>query len=111
MVCNTLGYGFIEEKFTIDQAKYLFDQIKKYELLFYKIDEIGIPTLTRSFTCLLLQLIMQENENQTSKYFRYLNQTQEKYICANLIRYLGSEQDYTGYSEKYGWIHAIAQMH
>lgn len=47
LVCNTLGYGFIEEKFTIDQAKYLLDQIKKYELLFYKIDEIGIPTLTK----------------------------------------------------------------
>lgn len=36
LVCNTFGSGFFEEKFTREQAKYLFETIQQKDLLFIK---------------------------------------------------------------------------
>lgn len=108
LVCNTFGYGFFDKKFSKDQARYLFDQIKNNNLLFYKIEQTGIPTLTRSFTCLLLLLFIQVNGDKTSRYYRFLDETKEKAIFFDLINYLQNETDFTGYSKKYGWVHAVA---
>lgn len=108
LVCNSFGYGFFDEKFTREQVSFLIQESTKRELLFYKINAEGTATLTRSFTCLLLDLFIQTNENSKSKYFAILKPEQEEKIFNDLIKYLSFEHDFTGYSEKYGWVHAIA---
>lgn len=108
LVCNSFGYGFFDEKFTREQVSFLIQESIKRDLLFYKISAEGTATLTRSFTCLLWDLFIQTNENSKSKYFAILKQEQEEKIFNDLIKYLSSEHDFSGYSEKYGWVHAIA---
>lgn len=109
LVCNTFGSGFFEEKFTREQVRFLFENVQKRNLLFYNISKnISYSSLTRSFTCLLLELLIQTNGNQASKYFQILSLSEEQFIFKGLIKYLEEEHDYSGYDEKYGWIHAIA---
>lgn len=108
LVCNTFGSGFFEEKFSREQAKYLFEVTKEEKLLFYQMPNELPYTLTRSFTCLLLELIALVNNKKDSKYYQVLSLEDELTIFDSLIKYLESEKDYTGYSNKYGWVHAIA---
>lgn len=108
LVCNTFGSGFFEEKFTREQAKYLFETIQQKDLLFYQISKKLPFTLTRSFTCLLLELIVSVNEEKDSKYYQILRAKDETAMFESLIKYLESEKDYTEYSSKYGWVHAVA---
>lgn len=108
LVCNTFGSGFFEEKFTREQAQFLFNNVEQKNLLFYQISKASSATLTRSFTCLLLQLIIQTNGDKDSKYFKMLNSSEEQFIVNSLVEYLGKEHDYTGFDGKYGWVHAVA---
>lgn len=108
LVCNSLGKGFLEEKFSLNQAHFLIEKVKTKNTLFYKIDEIGIPTLTRSFTCLFWDLIIKVNNDPESEYFKILTNSEEKELFKNLLVYLAKESDFTGFSKKYGWFHAVA---
>ncbi|GAA0867912.1 MAG: Hypothetical protein LKU_00865 [Lactobacillus kefiranofaciens] len=108
LVCNIFGNGFFEEKFTKQQVRFLIDQISKRNLLFYCIKESGKTTLTRSFTCLLWDLIIRTNDNKDSRYYQILDKDEEQQVFKNLIYYLKSEHEFTGFSKEYGWVHAIA---
>lgn len=108
LVCNTFGSGFFEEKFTREQARFLFETVKQKNLLFYQISEALPATLTRSFTCLLLQLIIQTNGDKDSKYFKILDSSDEQFVVNSLVEYLNQEHNYTGFDGKYGWVHAVA---
>ncbi len=108
LVCNSLGKGFLEDNFSLDQAHFMIEKIKTNNTLFYKIDETGIPTLTRSFTCLFWDLIIKVNNDSESEYFKILTDSEEKELFKNLLVYLSKESDFTGFSKKYGWFHAVA---
>lgn len=108
LVCNSLGAGFFEEKFTNKQVLFLINQLEERNLLFYRIQENGEATLTRSFTCLLWDLIIRTNNDKKSQYYQILDKNKEKQIFKNLIRYLANEHDFTGFSKEYGWVHAVA---
>ena len=47
LVCNSLGAGFFEGKFTKKQVVFLINEIEERNLLFYCIKESGEATLTR----------------------------------------------------------------
>ncbi len=108
LVCNSLGAGFFEGKFTKNQILFLINQLEERNLLFYRIQENGEATLTRSFTCLLWDLIIRTNNDKNSRYYQVLNKNEEQQIFEDLIKYLANEHDFTGFSKKYGWVHAIA---
>ncbi len=108
LVCNSFGSSFFEGKFTFDQVKYLIDQLQKKNLLYYRINEKKVATLTRSFTCLLWDLIIRTNNDKHSRYYQVLNKNEEQQVFEDLINYLANEHDFTGFSKKYGWVHAIA---
>lgn len=76
--------------------------------MFYCIKECGETTLTRSFTCLLWDLIIRTNNDKTSRYYQILNKNEERRVFEDLIHYLASEHNFTGFSKKYGWVHAIS---
>ncbi|MDE7049539.1 MAG: DUF2785 domain-containing protein [Lactobacillus sp.] len=108
LVCNSLGAGFLEEKFTERQILFLIEQLRRKNLLFYCIKESREATLTRSFTCLLWDLIIRTNNDRKSRYYQVLNKNEERQIFEDLIKYLENEHDFTGFSPKYGWVHAVA---
>ncbi|GAA2867199.1 DUF2785 domain-containing protein [Lactobacillus intestinalis] len=108
LVCNSLGAGFLEEKFTERQILFLIKQLRRKNLLFYCIKESREATLTRSFTCLLWDLIIRTNNDRKSRYYQVLNKNEERQIFEDLIKYLENEHDFTGFSPKYGWVHAVA---
>lgn len=108
LVCNTFGSSFFEEKFTREQAKHLFETVQQKNLLFYQIPKKLPYTLTRSFICLLLELIILVNGKSDSKYYQILCTKDELATFDSLIKYLELENDYTGYSNKYGWVHSVA---
>ena len=85
LVCNSLGKGFLEENFSLDQAHFMIEKIKTNNTLFYKIDETGIPTLTRSFTCLFWDLIIKVTNDSESEYFKILTDSEEKELFKNLL--------------------------
>ena len=85
LVCNSLGAGFFEEKFTNKQVLFLINQLEERNLLFYRIQENGEATLTRSFTCLLWDLIIRTNNDKKSQYYQILDKNKEKQIFKNLI--------------------------
>ncbi len=100
--------AFFEGKFTKKQVVFLINEIEERNLLFYCIKESGEATLTRSFTCLLWDLIIRTNNDKHSRYYQVLNKNEEQQVFKNLINYLANEHDFTGFSKKYGWVHAIA---
>lgn len=108
LVCNGLGAGFFEGKLTNKQVLFLINQLEERNLLFYRIQEHGEATLTRSFACLLWDLIIRTNNDRKSRYYQVLNKNEERQIFEDLIKYLENEHDFTGFSPKYGWVHAIA---
>lgn len=108
LVCNSLGAGFLEEKFTERQVLFFIKQLRRKNLLFYCIKESGEATLTRSFTCLLWDLIIRTNNDKHSRYYQVLNKNEERQTFEDLIKYLANEHDFTGFSKKYGWVHAVA---
>ncbi|MCR1916137.1 DUF2785 domain-containing protein [Lactobacillus taiwanensis] len=108
LICNSFGYGFFKEKFSLEQARFLIAQLENKDLLFYRINEGKEATLTRSFTCLLWDLIIRTNNDRKSRYYQVLNKNEERQIFEDLIKYLENEHDFTGFSPKYGWVHAVA---
>lgn len=110
LVCSLLGKAFFNNEFTVDQTQYLVHEALENNLLFYHMDESGAATLTRSFTALLLQLAITTNVQADSRYFAFLSLKTCQQIYGKLIKCLRVEHDYTGFSKKYGWVHAIAHV-
>ncbi|WP_308556413.1 DUF2785 domain-containing protein [uncultured Lactobacillus sp.] len=108
LVCNSLGSALFEEKFSLHQVDFLIEQLEINNTLFYRMDKQGQATLTRSFACLLWDLLIRVNNDYDSKYFGILSKSTEIKAFKDLIKYLSLEQDFTGYSTKYGWVHAVA---
>ncbi|WP_279125870.1 DUF2785 domain-containing protein [Lactobacillus taiwanensis] len=108
LICNSFGYGFFKEKFSLEQARFLIAQLENKDLLFYRINEGKEATLTRFFTCLLWDLIIRTNNDKHSRYYQVLNKNEEQQVFEDLIKYLANKHDFTGFSPKYGWVHAIA---
>ena len=52
---------------------FLINQLEERNLLFYRIQENGEATLTRSFTCLLWDLIIRTNNDKKSQYYQILD--------------------------------------
>ncbi|MGT2715816.1 DUF2785 domain-containing protein [Streptococcus respiraculi] len=108
LVYNSLGRGLFEGLFTREQFRYLLEDSLRRGILLYKIDEIGLPTLTRSFTALLLGHLVEVSCMPDSPYFQQIVKAEYQLICQKAYNYLAEEQDFTGYSNDYGWVHAFA---
>lgn len=102
--CHALLDGLV----TVKDFNWLAEQIMVQNLLFYQIEETGIPTLTRSFTALLAALLIGLDGEEDSPYTASLSQRQKKYLFQQSLNYLKVEKDYTGWSDSYGWVHAFA---
>lgn len=108
LVYNSLGRGLFEGLFTREQFQLLLEESLRRDSLLYKIDEIGLPTLTRSFTALLLGHLVEVSSLSDSPYVQLMSRETYQTICQKTYDYLAKEQDFTGYSTDHGWVHAFA---
>ncbi|PEH47308.1 hypothetical protein CRM75_05015 [Enterococcus faecium] len=108
LVYSLLVRGLSENLMTKDQYRFLVKQTIDNELLFYHINQ-GLPaTLTRTFTALLICLLVDVDGKKDSSYYGLLTESERDYYFHSAVKYLESEQDFTGYSDNYGWVHAFA---
>ena len=74
----------------------------------FRIEETGSVTAYRSFSALVMGMILQVDGNQTSGYDSCLTNLERVTWMQNGIGYLKIEKVRRGYDEKLGWVHAFA---
>lgn len=103
----TLFYRFIieDEQLTNEQLTEIFQTTLKYHL-FHGIGETESDTVfTRSFSTLLIALIVYQDRQQ-----RFLSETDIDMLKAKLLAYLDCEIDTRGCVPGKGWAHSIAHV-
>ena len=108
LIFVTLARGIQEQLFTKEQFDFVAIEALKRQGLLYKKEEIGQATLTRSFTALLFVNLLHADAKKNSLYFKRLSSQQRMALFEQGLSYLLYENDRTGYSEEYGWVHAFA---
>lgn len=80
------------------------DVICDQQHLFYKIgNKNDDSVLTRSFSILVVALLIHRNQQSS-----FMNQEQLSHTKECVLSYFEQECDYRGYDQRVGWIHAIA---
>lgn len=99
-------YKLIVEDKVIDEerCRRMLHQLLSDHYLFYQIQKSnGYQTVTRSFSILVIALILHRNRQLS-----FLTKEEFQMTKNECIRYFKEEKDVRGYDEKLGWIHAIA---
>lgn len=102
--CHALLDGLVSKS----DFRWLADQVTQRHLLFFHMDKTGLATLTRSFTALLMALLIGLDGDKQSAYCDALSIEQRQDFFRQSTDYLKEETDNTGWSDDYGWVHAFA---
>ena len=108
LVFNLFGQFIFEQLITKEQLRWIIEKVNVMNPLEYRIEEFGSATAYRSFSALVMGMILQVDGDQTSGYDSCLTNSERVTWMRNGIRYLTREQDRMGYDEKLGWVHAFA---
>lgn len=90
----------------IDQRQ--FKMIKDYCLAHLSLENQKLSTLTKSFTALVLALMIDLDNNSHSIFYNLLSTKERKLIFQQAFTFLNFEKDIRGFDSNYGWIHTIA---
>lgn len=93
----------MEKRWTTAQKQWLLTEISHQDLLFKDIEEVGDSVFTRSFTSLLLVLLIGDNAEE-----EWLTPIQEQTIIQTSLAYMRQEKDNRGLVAEKGWAHAFA---
>ena len=108
LVFNLFGQFIFEQLITREQLRWLIEKMNVTNPLEYRLEETGSVTAYRSFSALVMGMILQVDGDQTSGYDSCLTNSERVTWMQNGIYYLKREKDRTGYDEKLGWVHAFA---
>ena len=108
LVFNLFGQFIFEQLITKEQLRWLIEKMNVTNPLEYRLEENGSATAYRSFSALVMGMILQVDGDQTSGYDSCLTNSERVTWMQNGICYLKRETDRTGYDEKLGWVHAFA---
>ena len=108
LVFNLFGQFIFEQLITREQLRWLIEKMNVTNPLEYRIEETGSVTAYRSFSALVMGMILQVDGDQTSGYDSCLTNSERVTWMQNGIGYLKREKDRMGYDEKLGWVHAFA---
>ncbi|MGT2911431.1 DUF2785 domain-containing protein [Streptococcus cameli] len=108
LVYASFAHALLGNRLTQDDFLYLAHFLVDKDYLFYRLPEQGKATLVRSFTALLLALILDVDARKESDYFQLLSPTTRQRIFEGSMLYLDKETDTRGWDETVGWVHAIA---
>ena len=73
-----------------------------------ELDKLGASTLERSFRALIYANLLSADGNQHSLYYQVLKIDIRNTMLNQGLHYLEKEEDTTGFSGQYGWVHAFA---
>ena len=108
LVFSLFGQVIFEQLMTKEQLRWLIEKINVTNPLEYRIEESGSATAYRSFSALVMGMILQVDGDKTSGYDSCLTTSERTSWMQKGVHYLKREKDRTGYDEKLGWVHAFA---
>ena len=108
LVFTSLARGIQEQLFTQDQFHFIAEVVSSDGGLDKEIDKIGLSTLERSFRALIYANLLSADANQQSIFYQRLKAEISNVLLNQGLHYLSKEQDTTGFSSQYGWVHAFA---
>ena len=108
LVFTSLARGIQEELFTKEQFQFISAMIVSDGGLDKELDKLGTSTLERSFRALIYANLLSADGNQHSIYYQVLKTDIRNTMLNQGMHYLEKEEDTTGFSSQYGWVHAFA---
>ena len=108
LVFTSLARGIQEELFSLEQFQFISEEISSDEGLYKEIDSRGVSALKRSFRALIYANLLSADVNQQSIFYQGLKGEIRNGLLNQGLHYLSKEQDTTGFSSQYGWVHAFA---
>ena len=108
LVFTSLARGIQEELFTQEQFHFIAETISSNEGVEKEIDKIGLSTLERSFKALVYANLLSADSNEHSLFYQVLKTDIRNTMLYQGLHYLEKEEDTTGFSSQYGWVHAFA---
>jgi len=108
LVFTSFARGIQEELFTQEQFHFIAEEILSDGGLDKELDKLGASTLDRSFRALIYANLLSADGNQHSLYYQVLKTDIRNTMLDQGLHYLEKEEDTTGFSSQYGWVHAFA---
>lgn len=108
LVFTSLARGIQEELFTKEQFQLIAYVIVSDGGLDKEIDKTGASTLERSFRALIYANLLSADGNEHSLFYQVLKTDIRNTMLYQGLHYLEKEEDTTGFSSQYGWVHAFA---
>ena len=108
LVFTSLARGIQEELFTKEQFQFISAMIVSDGGLDKELDKLGASTLDRSFRALIYANLLSADGNQHSIYYQVLKTDIRNTMLDQGLHYLEKEEDTTGFSSQYGWVHSFA---
>ena len=108
LVFTSLARGIQEELFTKEQFQLIAAEIVSDGGLDKEIDKTGASTPERSFRALIYANLLSADGNQQSLFYQVLKTDIRNTLLDQGLHYLEKEEDTTGFSSQYGWVHAFA---
>ena len=108
LVFTSLARGIQEELFSLEQFQFISEEISSDEGLYKEIDSRGVSALKRSFRALIYANLLSADVKQQSIFYQGLKGEIRNVLLNQGLHYLSKEQDTTGFSSQYGWVHAFA---
>ena len=108
LVFTSLARGIQEELFTKEQFQLIAAEIVSDGGLDKELDKLGASTLERSFRALIYAHLLSADGNEQSLFYRELKTDIRNTLLDQGLHYLEKEEDTTGFSSQYGWVHAFA---
>jgi len=108
LVFTSFARGIREELFTQEQFYFIAEEISSDGGLDKEIDKVGLSTLERSFRALIYANLLSADGNEHSIFYQVLQTDIRNTMLDQGLHYLSKEEDTTGFSSRYGWVHAFA---
>ena len=108
LVFTSLARGIQEELFTQEQFQFIAAGIVSDGGLDKEFDKTGTSTLEHSFRALIYANLLSADANQQSIFYQRLKAEIRNVLLNQGLHYLEKEEDTTGFSSQYGWVHAFA---
>ena len=108
LVFTSLARGIQEELFTKEQFQFIATRIVSDGGLDKEIGKQGASTLERSFRALIYANLLSADGNEHSIFYQLLQTDIRNTMLDQGLHYLEKEEDTTGFSSQYGWVHAFA---
>ena len=108
LVFTSFARGIQEELFTQEQFQFIAARIVSDCGLDKEIDKTETSTLERSFRALIYANLLSADGNEHSIFYQVLQTNIRNTMLDQGLHYLEKEEDTTGFSSRYGWVHAFA---